>query len=40
MDSRSIHSYLTQLLVLEAGCELEVAADDDQVRFAALSGQV
>ncbi len=39
MDSRSIHSYLTQLLVLEAGCELEVAADDDQVRFAALSGQ-
>ncbi len=39
MDSRSIHSYLTQLLVLESGCELEVAADDGQVRFAALSGQ-
>lgn len=37
LDSRSIHSYLTQLLVLEAGCELEVAADGDQVRFAALS---
>jgi len=38
LDSRSIHSFLTQLLVLEAGCELEVAADHDQVRFAALSG--
>lgn len=38
LDSRSIHSYLTQLLVLEAGCELEVAADHDVVRFAALTG--
>ncbi|WNJ99153.1 histidine phosphotransferase family protein [Thalassospiraceae bacterium LMO-JJ14] len=37
LDSRSIHSYLTQLLVLEAGCELEVAADHDEVRFAALA---
>jgi histidine phosphotransferase ChpT len=38
LDSRSIHSYLTQLLVLEAGCELEVLANDDQVNFAALAG--
>lgn len=38
LDSRSIHSYLAQLLVMEAGCELEVAADHDEVRFAALSG--
>ncbi len=37
LDSRSIHSYLTQLLVLEVGCELEVAADGEQVRFAALA---
>lgn len=37
MDSRSIHSLLTQLLVLEIGCELEIAADDDSVRFAALT---
>lgn len=36
LDSRCIHGLITQLLVLEAGCELEVAADDDVVRFAAL----
>lgn len=37
LDSRSIHGLLTQLLVLEAGCELEVAADDGVVRFAAVA---
>lgn len=36
LDSRSIHGLITQLLVLEAGCELEVAADDGVVRFAAV----
>lgn len=38
LDSRSIHSFVTQLLVIEAGCELEIAAEDDTVRFAALAG--
>lgn len=37
LDSRCIHGLVTQLLVLEAGCELEVAADDEAVRFAALA---
>jgi histidine phosphotransferase ChpT len=37
LDSRSIHSLITQLLVIEAGCELEVAADEGTVQFAALS---
>lgn len=37
MDSRSIHSLITQLLVIEAGCELEVAADEGTVQFAALA---
>lgn len=37
LDSRCIHGLITQLLVLEAGCELEVAADDGIVRFAALA---
>ena len=37
IDSRCIHGLLTQLLVLEARCELEVAADDDVVQFAAVS---
>jgi histidine phosphotransferase ChpT len=36
LDSRCIHGLLTQLLVLEAGCELEVAADAEVVRFAAV----
>lgn len=36
LDSRSIHGLITQLLVIEAGCELEVAADDGAVRFAAV----
>ncbi len=36
LDSRCIHGFVTQLLVLESGCELEVAADDGIVRFAAL----
>ena len=38
LDSRSIHSLVTQLLVIESGCELEVAAEDNTVRFAALAG--
>lgn len=38
LDSRSIQSYVTQLLVIEAGCELEIAAEDNTVRFAALTG--
>ncbi len=36
LDSRCIHGLLTQLLVLDAGCELEVAADGEVVRFAAV----
>lgn len=36
LDSRCIQGLVTQLLVLESGCELEVAADDNVVRFAAL----
>ncbi len=36
LDSRCIHGLVTQLLVLESGCELEVAAEDGVVRFAAL----
>jgi histidine phosphotransferase ChpT len=37
LDSRNIHGLLTQLLVLAAGCELEIAADEGEVRFAALA---
>lgn len=37
LDSRCIHGLVTQLLVIEAGCELEVAAEDNTVRFAALA---
>ena len=37
MDSRSIHSLIAQLLVIEAGCELEVAAEEGIVQFAALT---
>lgn len=35
-DSRSIHAFVTQMLVLETGSELEVAADQGAVRFAAV----
>lgn len=35
-DSRSVHAFVTQLLVLETGAELEVAADQGTVRFAAV----
>ncbi len=37
LDSRCVHGYLTQLLVVAAGCELEVAAEDDSVSFAAIA---
>lgn len=36
IDSRCIHGLITQLLVIEAGCELEVAVDGGVVRFAAV----
>jgi histidine phosphotransferase ChpT len=36
ISSRSIHAFVTQLLVLETGSELEVAADNGAVRFAAV----
>lgn len=35
-DSRSIHAFVTQMLVMETGSELEVAADQGTVRFAAV----
>lgn len=35
-DSRSIHAFVTQMLVMETGSELEVAADQGAVRFAAV----
>lgn len=37
LDSRNIHGLLAQLLVLEAGCELEISAENDVVQFAAVS---
>ena len=36
ISSRSIHAFVTQMLVLETGSELEVAADQGTVRFAAV----
>lgn len=36
ISSRSIHAFVTQMLVLETGSELEVAANHGAVRFAAV----